>query len=700
MFMVQTHTEREGNMIGSIKRHAFWSCPAITALFLFSGCVAGQQGAVVSDQGSYVEYKYDSEADAKKYMAGSQENEVSYVDDSKQQEIQYVTKGDELVRVTPVKAHELKASRTEEVLSPLDAEFKAAVSRQQLEDFIAKNAPDELAFVAVQRLARPYIDARNWPAAAAVFNSYSDKFPNKEYQIFSIVGTLEDREEGLRITNLGGGINTSEAEYNPVVASNGKKIYFARDCGICNGGEEVYVSTLLDNGNWSLARRFGEPLASKGHEIPLGVSSDGNKLAVYGNYDGSLGRGDLFYVEKTSNGWGALQQFPMPMNSEYFESNAMYAADGSAMLFISERPGGVGEFHKKGEYFHGSYSGNTDIYVYTDGQAINLGNAINTPYSEYSPFLHPDGMTLYFSSDGHPGLGGLDVFVSKRLNADSWTEWSDPVNLGKEINTSNDDWGYQVAARADKAYFAVSDRGDSYGASDIFSISMSVKGKPALGVITVSGLVTDPNFDPLVADIRWNDLEAQKQVGYASSDPITGEYVIHLPSGGKYGYYAEKEGYMGESEHFDLKHTDQYKEYEMDIVLYPIEKPVDETEDAPVVAVEIKMNNIFFAFNKSDLRPESRMELDRWVDMLNENTHINLEVAGHADSIGTEVYNQKLSERRARSVAKYLVAAGIAKERLTPLGYGETRPVSSNMTEDGRQQNRRVQVKMINSTRH
>ncbi len=685
-------------MIGSIKRYASWFCPAITALFLFSGCLAGQQRAVVIDQGSFTEYRYDSEAATKEYLADTQANEVTYVDDTSQQEILYVAKKEGLVRITPLKAHELKAAQAEEVLAPMDAKFRAAISSPQLEAFITTYAPDELAYVAVQRLARPSIEARNWAAAAEIFKSYIDNFPDKYYQIRSLVRTLEESEEGLVVANLGSGINSAEAEYNPVIASDGKKIYFARDCGECNGGEEVYVSRLLDNGSWSIAGRFGEPLTSKGHEIPLGVSSDGNKLAVYGNYEGSMGRGDIFFVEKTTAGWGDLQQYPAPLNSEYFDSNAMYSADGKAILFISERPGGVGELHKKGNYFHGSYSGNTDIYVYTDGQVINLGSNINTPYSEYSPFLHPDGMTLYFSSDGHPGLGGLDVFVSKRLNADSWTGWSDPVNLGKEINSSNDDWGYQVAARADKAYFAVSDRGASYGASDIFSISMPAKGKPAVGVITVSGIVTDPAGDALVADIRWNDLEAQKEVGYASSDPISGEYVIHLPSGGKYGYYAEKEGYMGESEHFDLKNTEEYKEYEMDIVLYPIEEPVI-VEDVVAIPVEINMNNIFFAFNKADLRPESRMELNRWVDMLNENSHISLEVAGHADSIGSESYNQKLSERRAEAVVSFMVDGGIANERLTAMGFGESQPVTSNETEDGRQQNRRVQVKIFNSTR-
>jgi outer membrane protein OmpA-like peptidoglycan-associated protein len=420
-----------------------------------------------------------------------------------------------------------------------------------------------------------------------------------------------------------------------------------------------------------------------------------------------MGRGDIFFVEKTPQGWGGLQHYPAPLNSDGFESNAMYTADGRAILFVSERPGGIGTYHEKDKFFNGSYSGNTDIYVYTlggesPGEIINLGSVINTPFSEYSPYLHPDGQTLYFSSNGHAGLGGLDLYKTTRLNKNSWTEWSEPVNLGKEINTAYNDWGYQVVAQGDQAYFARVGLGDSFGGSDIYAINLPEKAQPT-GVITISGVVTDPNGDPLVADIRWDDLEAGQEVGFASSDPITGEYILHLPYGGYYGYYAEKSGYIGESEHFDLRdYSARYNEYTLDIVLYPIVQPVEMAPEKIVdvgmvePVVEIKMNNIFFDFNKAELRPESYMEMKRWLRMLQENGHIHLNVTGHTDSIGSDAYNQKLSERRAKSVVGHLIDNGIAGERLVAEGVGESQPVATNETEAGRQQNRRVQVKIIN----
>lgn len=632
--------------------------------------------------------------DVKNYLAPSSRD---HLHNSNAGDVRYFKSGEnDPVRVTPLRADEKAVAPGAEILAPMDAEFKAANSSQSLDAFIDKYAPDELAFVAVQRLAQPLLDAKDWNAAREIFERYSAKFPGKASDFEKISGILTAPGGEVVVSNLGYGINSPEGEYAPVIASNGKTLVFARDCGVCAGGEEVYVSTLNDSGSWGVASKFGSPLATRSNEIPLALSADGNTLAVFGNYEGSLGRGDIFHVDKTKESWSDLQHYPAPLNSEYFESSAAYTPDGSAILFVSERPGGVGGFYKKGDFYHGDYDGNTDIYVFIpdstgSGSVMNLGPVINSPYAEYSPFLHPDGKTLYFSSNGHPGLGGLDVFKSTRLSADSWTEWSEPLNLGKEINTPYNDWGYQFDARGERAYFAVGNRPEGFGGSDIYTASLPGRMQPS-GVVSVSGKVTDPAGNMLSADLRWNDLLAGKEVGRAISDPQTGEYLIHLPAGGKYAYYAEKTGYMGQSENFDL--TDQlgYSEYVMDIVLYPIaEQPV------PRLVAEIRMNNVFFDFDKSTLRSESRLELDRWVKMLKENPTVILEIAGYTDNVGRDSYNQRLSERRAKAVAAYLEEKGIAPRRLAAKGFGEKKPAATNQTPEGRQQNRRVEVKIIDS---
>lgn len=663
---------------------SWFSFPAMSVGLVLLGLAANRAEAFV---------KY-SDPDVRSYHAPS----VSpvYLNNDREGEVVYLKKGEgSPSRVTPIRKDEFAVASADNNLTLMDVEFKSAESAEALEAFIARYAPNELAFVAVQRLARTALDAKDWDAARAIFERYRASFPSKA-KVFSKIDEILTAPGGeVDVRNLGAAINSPGGDYAPVISSNGKKLIFARYCGVCEGGEEVYVSTLNDSGFWGEASKFGPPLTSRSNEIPLALSADGNTLAVFGNYEGSLGRGDIFHLDKNAGGWGGLRHYPAPLNSEYFDTNAAYSPDG-AILFVSDRPGGVGEFHKKGSFYHGDYEGNTDIYVFIPdssvaGVVMNLGGGINTPYAEYSPFLHPDGKTLYFSSNGHSGLGGLDVFKSTRLRADSWTEWSEPVNLGKEINTPNNDWGYQFDAHGDKAYFAVGNRQDGFGGSDVYTVTLPGKFQPA-GVISVSGKVTDSSGNFLAADLRWNDLVAGKEVGQAASDPQNGEYIIHLPTGGKYAYYAEKPGYMGKSENIDLTEELGYREFALDIILYPIAMPADVL---PGVVAEIRMNNLFFDFDQPTLRSESKLELDRWVKMLKENPLVSLEIDGHTDNIGTDSYNLRLSERRVKSVAKYLEGEGIAAKRLVARGFGEKKPVATNKTAEGRQENRRVDVRII-----
>jgi outer membrane protein OmpA-like peptidoglycan-associated protein len=436
----------------------------------------------------------------------------------------------------------------------------------------------------------------------------------------------------------------------------------------------------------------------------LGVSADETKLTLFGNYPGSFGRGDIFYTDKGKNCWSEPRPYPAPINSENFESDGMLPADGRTLLFISDRPGNIGAFRPKETLFHGGYAGNTDIYVYIqtpDGKQdlVNLGDTINTPFGEYSPFLHPDGKTLYFSSEGHYGLGGLDVFVARR-QSESWTDWSEPVNLGKEINSPYNDWGFQITTEGDLAYYATAEKksgcweGDiatpktGCGPSDIYSTELPAAARPAVAV-AVFGKVTDPDMKPLEAKILWNDLTLNKSAGEAKSDPDTGDYFIVLPAGHQYGYSAEKEGYMGASKTLDFTHITNYTEYEHDIILYPLGTLVKDQ-------IALRLNNIFFDFDKSVLRPESSLELDRWVEVFAKKGDLKAEIHGHTCWIGPDEYNQKLSERRATAVINYLVKNGVDRSRLTMKGFGETKPAAANETQKGREQNRRVEILFTN----
>jgi len=588
------------------------------------------------------------------------------------------------------------AERCEE----LEVQLQQAVTVQDYERFIADNSPCELAFVAVQRLASGAVNDKNWRTAAAIYKKYQAAFPGMAERFNKIISLLEAPDEYLSKGPLGSGVNSRGAEFRPIISADSQTLYFTRNRGEEAGGEDIYYSTKYRR-TWQNADNVGPPISTPSHEMMLGIAADSSKMTLMANYPESFGRGDIFYAVKGKKCWSDVRHYPAPINTEHFDSDAMLPADGKTILFISDRPGNIGAFKPKESLFHGSYAGNTDIYVYIEsgadqGKLINLGPTINTPFAEYSPFLHPDGRTLYFSSEGHYGLGGLDVFISSRKDPSSWTEWTEPVNLGKEINGPYNDWGFQITTEGDLAYYATAEKksecweGDistpktGCGPSDIFETELPAAARPRVAV-TVYGKVMDPDKKPLEARIVWNDLTLDKAAGIAKSDPDSGDYNIVLPAGHKYGYSAEKEGYMGASETLDFTGITEHTRFRHDITLYPLEKLVKEK-------IALRMNNIFFDFDKATLRPESKHELNRWVDVFKKNAELNAEIHGHTCWIGTEEYNQGLSERRAQAVIDYLVSQGVARDRLTMKGFGETRPAASNETREGREFNRRVEI--------
>lgn len=583
--------------------------------------------------------------------------------------------------------------------------FKKAETINDYEQFIEKYKPNEMAFVAVQKLAKPSLEKKDWQGAAAIYNNYKTHFPGMATRFEKLIALLNSSEESVVVKNLGAGVNTDEGEYCPVISADNKTLYFIRSAEkyieLNNkkykySDEDVYTAThlkLSDREYWGNGYKMSS-ICTTSPEGPLGISSDGTMLILFGNYEGSLGRGDIFFTEKTPSGWSAVKPFPSPINSSYFDSDAMLSADGNVIFFVSDRLGGVGEFHKKDDFYNGDYWGNTDIYLCTKTNSgwsspINLGEKINTADCERMPFLHPDGKTLYFSSNGHYGFGDLDVFKATRLNDTSWTEWSAPENLGKEYNSSDCDWGYKISTSGEYAYFSVHNRSDGYGKYDLYSIQLQQKAKP-LAVTTISGKVADLDGKPLEVKIKWNDLTANKPAGEAKSDPQTGKYFIVLPAGLKYSYYADREGYIGKSEHIDLSDKKEFAEYNLDIVLYPLEQIKEKV--AKEGSVVIPVNNIFFDVDQWVLKKESFLELDRWVDFLNTNLEFSFEIDGHTDNTGGDAYNQVLSEKRAQAVKDYLINRGIDEKRISVKGYGKTRPLATNETEEGRQKNRRVEI--------
>jgi outer membrane protein OmpA-like peptidoglycan-associated protein len=327
----------------------------------------------------------------------------------------------------------------------------------------------------------------------------------------------------------------------------------------------------------------------------------------------------------------------------------------------------------------GNGMGEKDLYVSfllkenSWSKPQSLGSVVNSVCDEHSPYLSADGKTLFLSSTGHYGYGDFDIFVSERIG-DGWDKWTEPRNLGPNINSEGVETGYFMAAKGDFAYLSSN--------GDICKVKNPAYVEP---VIILSGKVFDKKTGlPIGAAITYSNLSDDKTLGTASSDNVTGDYKIVLQKGKAYGFMANKNDYYSISENIDLTNLKEYKEIKQDLYLSPI-----------VRGEPIRLNNIFFEFGKSVLKAESFPELDRLVNILNKNPEIKIEINGHTDDVGTDASNQVLSQDRAQSVVTYLQSKGISAGRLSAKGYGESKPDVPNNSDENRAFNRRVEFKIL-----
>ena len=548
-------------------------------------------------------------------------------------------------------------------------------------EFVDKAAPSQQAYVALQRVISPYLEMGRYKEAADILAQYSAKFPAQKADIDRIAAMLRAPGNKYKSTALPKTVNTDYLEYAPVITPDGKTLYFCGNGRPDNiGNEDIFVAEFL-GGQWQQAKSIDQFNTPFGNEAPLAVSPDGNMLLIYKD-------ANIYFTERTRNGWKDLKKMTVLNTGNSWEADASFAPDGSAIFFISDRNGNVGHFHPHESYFHGCYHGNSDIYVSTrnaDGtwnDPVNIGSTINTPYAERSPWLASDMKTLYFSSDGHCGMGKLDVFKSTRLNDTSWTEWSAPENLGKEINTAQDDYNYLISTDGKSALFTKV----SSSNVDICTIDIPEKMRPeVIGI--VFGKVDDTNGKPLAARIKWEDLETGKILGTLECNPQKGTYFITLPAGKKYGYFVEMDGYYPVSGNLNTEGLTSGKNIERNITMHSI-------ADILQGKVAIVLENIFFDTNKYQLRAESFPELARLAAFIRQNPSAVLEISGHTDNSGSAEANRTLSQRRADSVKDHLISLGCPAANIISKGYGADKPVADNTTEQGKAKNRRVEFKI------
>ncbi len=517
---------------------------------------------------------------------------------------------------------------------------------------------------------------------------------------------LAAKPERVFVDNLGPAINTQYPDYGPSITADEETVIFTARRDNSTGGlkdgdggfmEDIYISTKA-NGKWQPSKLLSKNVNTENHDASAGLSPDGSKLFVY-RHSGKDG-GDVYESTLFGNDWEAPIHMNRNINTKFHESNVSLTFDGKRIYFITDKSGGVGE---------------RDIY-YSDidikgewGVAKNCGPDINTKYNEEGVFMHPDGKTMYFSSQGHDNIGGYDIFKSTMENG----KWGKPVNLGYPINGPDDDVFFVVSGSGNRAYFASSKQG-GYGNEDIYKITFlgpekepllstedqllamvanpisNLKTEAAVEIksakLTIlKGVVTDAKTGAVLeAAIDLIDNDKNEVLATFKSNSATGKYLVTLPSGKNYGIAVKRDGYLFHSENFNLPDNADYQEFNKDFPLKKIE-----------IGSTIVLRNIFFDFDKATIRPESANELDRLIKLLNDNPTVKIELGSHTDSKGSDDYNMKLSDSRSKSVVEYLISHGIPAGRLVAKGYGETKPIDTNDTDAGRQNNRRSEFKIL-----
>lgn len=477
--------------------------------------------------------------------------------------------------------------------------------------------------------------------------------------------------------SLGPSINTELDEYWPSLSADESTLVFTANIpidtvlssGYIRRQEDFFISIRNQGEHWALAQNIGTPINTvRNNEGAQSLTADGKRMY----FTVCSGVCNIYYSNRMQNGeWSKPIKLPEPLNlPSTSEKQPSISPDGRTLYFVSNREGSKGRFDIW-------YSHRISDWEWTT--PANISDSINTPFNEQSPFIHFDNQTLFFASDGHIGMGGLDLFFSKRIND---TLWSKPVNLGYPINTFADEDGLIVNARGNTAYYS-SDRVPNMG-RDIFTFELYPEARPH-PVSYITGTIRDSKSDgPLKAQFNLTDIDTGLRI-MSSTSGDDGSYMVCLPANRSYAFMASAPKYLFYSEHIDLKdvHTAS-RPLKYDIFLKPIS-----------VGEVMVMRNVFFETASWNLKEESLVELEKLYELLTINPQIRIEIGGHTDSVGGETDNLLLSNNRAKAVANFLLSKGIDSNRLTWHGYGEAAPMANNDTPEGRAQNRRTEVKVL-----
>ena len=470
--------------------------------------------------------------------------------------------------------------------------------------------------------------------------------------------------------NLGINVNSNADEYLPALSADGSTLIFTRSENVKGVRNEDFYISYNDTDEWQFANNLGEPINTLKNEGAQCITADGKTLYFTAcSRNDSYGRCDIYQSDFVNEKWTNPVNLGPNINTESWESQPAISSDGRQLFFVSNRPGGRG-----GKDIWVSYKNTNGVWM----EAKNLGDKINTSKDDISPFLHWDNQTLYFASKGFIGMGGFDVFVS-RLNGSG--EWGEATNIGYPINSPSDENSLIVAKDGRTAYFASSFFNEDRNDLDLYTFDLPQESR-SLEVAYIQGLITDSKTNnPIKADIELVNLKSGKSYKSSESD-LDGNYMLCLPSDAEYALTVNKKKYLFYSENIKLEHEGSI--LVKNFKLQPLE-----------VGEQVRLDNIFFELNSSNLKDESLVELNKIIKFMASNPFLVIEIGGHTDNSGSKAYNLNLSDDRARSVKDALVQRGIPSDRIQTKGYGMSVPLNTNSSEQERALNRRTELKII-----
>ena len=555
---------------------------------------------------------------------------------------------------------------------------KTELTRKQFSRFVALKPSDPQASSAYQWLGSNYFRAEKYDSALVYFEKALALSPPKsglarlaKKSSASARFAQKALQNPMKVhkRSMGDTVNFLNSQFFPVMTADDETLIFT---GLTeNRDENIYVTHRIPGG-WDVPEEISKSINTSNNEGTCSISADGRTLVLTAcNRPDSYGGCDLYISHKQGNDWSTPQNVGENINSRNWESQPSLSADGRMLYFASDRRGGLGK---------------SDIWVSVlkdKGQwsdPKNLGPLINTPDDENAPFIHANGRTLFYASNGLTGMGGFDIFLSEKAD----TTWTAPKNIGYPINTQADQVGLFISANGKKGYYTDDSSEKSQGRSLLYTFDLP---DSLQNLVTPTRYAKGKVFDkqtnkPLASSIELYDLKSQEKVAEFSSDPQNGNFLAVLNKGSEYAFYVSKSGYLFKSLTFSV--TDSASSVNLDIPLEAIEKD----------RIEV-LNNIFFNTGEYALDDKSKVELNRMVDFLKNNQTINIEISGHTDDVGSEATNLELSKKRAQSVLDYLQKSGIGPTRLTAKGFGKTKPVAKNDSEENRRKNRRIEWRVL-----